>query len=220
MYYLIFLLTMLITVSAEVFVNSKYKEYSKIKCKSGLSGFEVADKILKKNGIDDIYIVEVRGVLTDHFDPDKRAVRLSSSNFHGESIASSAVSAHEVGHVIQHKEGNKLIKIRSMLVPFVNFSSRIGYLVIVISFIFGLVDLLYLGIGFLFVILLFELVTLPVEIDASRKALNNLKSEGLLSESEIEGARSVLTAAAFTYVASLATTILEIFRLFLMTDRD
>lgn len=220
MYYLIFLLTMLITVSAEVFVNSKYKEYSKIKCKSGLSGFEVADKILKKNGIDDIYIVEVRGILTDHFDPDKRAVRLSSSNFHGETIASSAVSAHEVGHVIQHKEGNKLIKIRSVLVPFVNFSSRIGYLVIVISFIFGLVDLLYLGIGFLFVILLFELVTLPVEIDASKKALNNLKSEGLLEGDELEGARSVLTAAAFTYVASLATTILEIFRLFLMTDRD
>lgn len=218
MYYdILALAAFVITGAAQIFINVTYKNYSKVKGKKGLSGFEVADKILKENGVNNVYIVETKGFLTDHFDPNKKVIRLSSSNFHGESVAAAAVAAHEVGHVIQHKEGNTLIKIRSFIAPFANFCSMIGYLVIILGAILGLLNLFYLGILLLLVILLFQLVTLPVEIDASKKAMANLEKMDLLEKDELDSAKSVLTAAALTYVASLATTILEVLRLFLST---
>lgn len=216
MYYdILFLVALVITGASQIFINVTYKNYSKIKCKKGLSGFEVADKILKENGVNNVYIVETKGFLTDHFDPSKKVIRLSSANFHGESVAAAAVAAHEVGHVIQHKEGNTLIKIRSFLAPFASFCSMIGYVVIILGVIFGLLNLFYLGILLLLVILIFQLVTLPVEIDASKKAMANLEKMNLLENDELDSAKSVLTAAALTYVASLATTVLEVLRLFL-----
>jgi len=220
-YYDIFaLVALLITGAAQVFINVTYNNYSKIKVRKGLTGFDVADKILKEHGIDDVYIVETKGYLTDHFDPSKKVIRLSTNNFHGESISACAVAAHEVGHVIQHKEGNSFIKIRSLLVPFVNFASTIGFIVILLGFFFEITKLFYLGALLLTVILAFELVTLPVEFDASRKALANLEKYDLLDENELDGGKSVLRAAALTYVASLASTILSVLRLLLMANRD
>lgn len=220
-YYLIAIISFFITLLAQIYINVSYSKYKKVKSVRGMTGFDVASTILKEHGIDDIYVIETKGTLTDHYDPTNNVIRLSTEVFHGTDIAACSVAAHEAGHVIQHVEGNKLIKIRSMLVPFVNFCSKIGYLVIAIGLISSILQLFYLGIILLSTILLFQLVTLPVEFDASSKALENLKKLQILSSDELGKGKKMLFAAALTYVASLITTILEIFRLILMaSDRD
>jgi len=220
-YYVIGLISLVITVIAQILVSVRYHKYKKVLNAKKLSGFEVAQRILSKHDLDDIYIVETSGELTDHYDPAKKVIRLSTDVFHKESVASCAVAAHEVGHAIQYKEGNRLIKIRSLIFPVVSFCSKFGYIVIVFSFILGQMQLFYLGIAMLAAILVFQLITLPVEFDASRKALVELEKENLLADDEILAAKKVLSAAALTYVASLATTILEILRLVLIaSDRD
>lgn len=219
-YYLVFL-SLIITIGAELFVKYAYSKYSKDFCKSKLTGFEAADKILKKENIDNIYVVETNGFLSDHFDPSNNVVRLSKSNFHGESISAVAVSAHEIGHVIQHKENNILIKIRSSIVPFVNFCSRLSYIVIIVGLFLGYYKLFYLGALIMLGILLFQLITLPVEIDASKKAIKYLKELNILDEEELSKGKIVLIAAALTYVAGLANTVIQILRLLYMgNDRD
>ena len=156
------------------------------------------------------------------FDPSANVVRLSSAVYGGDSVSSAAIAAHEVGHAIQHKEGNFFMKLRKFIFPVVNISSKFGYIAIFVGLIFGLLDLFYIGVGMLVVILFFQLVTLPVEFDASRKGLANLKKYNLIDSDGMRGASRVLVAAALTYVAGLATTLLEIFRLLLMVtgDRD
>ncbi len=218
--YLLLLASIGISGFAQLLIKARYDKYSKIENKKKLSGFDVAQKILKKHDLDNIYIVETQGYLTDHFDPNANVVRLSSAVFHGTTIASVAIAAHECGHAIQHKEGMTLIKIRSRLVPVVNFCSKIGYLAIGIGLFGQITDLFFIGIGLLSTILLFQLVTLPVEFDASTRGMINIEKLSLLSASEKEGASKVLVAAALTYVASLITTILEIVRLILSATRD
>ena len=219
-YYLVFI-SLIITIGAEIFVKYIYSKYSKDLCNSKLTGFDVADKILKKEGIDNIYVVETNGFLSDHFDPTNNVVRLSRSNFHGDSISSVAVSAHEIGHVIQHKENNILIKIRSAIVPFVNFCSRLSYFVIIIGLFLGYYRLFYLGALIMLGILLFQLITLPVEIDASKKAIKYLEDLKILDKEELSKGKLVLVAAALTYVAGLANTVIQILRLLYMgNDRD
>ena len=127
----------IITLVAQFYVNNRYKKYSKIETDSGLTGFEVARKILDENGLTDIYVTETSGVLSDHYDPSRKVVRLSKDVFHGSTIAANSIAAHECGHAIQHKEGYLFIKIRSFIVPFVNFSSKFGYLAIMIGLLFG-----------------------------------------------------------------------------------
>ena len=219
-YYILAFVSILITAGAQALINFRYSKYKHIKSKSGLSGFEVAKKILDAYDLDNIYVVETKGVLSDHYDPGNKVIRLSSDIFHGTSIASASVAAHEVGHAIQYKEGNKLIKIRSLIYPVVNFCSKFGYIVIVLSLVLGMMQLFYAGIIMLCAILLFQLLTLPVEFDASKKGLSNLEKYNILNKSELDGAKSMLVAAALTYVASLATTIIEIFRLLLMARDD
>ena len=135
-----------------------------------MTGFEVARKILDENGLENIHIVEIKGNLTDHYDPSRKVVRLSTEIFNGSSIASTSVAAHECGHAIQDKDNYNFMRIRSKLVPIVNLSSKLGYLAIFIGFIFSLFDLAIFGIVLLLAMLLFELVTLPVEFDASKRA--------------------------------------------------
>lgn len=219
-YYLVFI-SLIITIGAEVFVKYIYSKYSKDLCNSKLTGFDVADKILKKEDIDNIYVVETNGFLSDHFDPINNVVRLSRSNFHGDSISSVAVSAHEIGHVIQYKENNILIKIRSAIVPFVNFCSRLSYFVIIIGLFLGYYRLFYLGALIMLGILLFQLITLPVEIDASKKAIKYLEDLKILDKEELSKGKLVLVAAALTYVAGLANTVIQILRLlYLGNERD
>ena len=218
--YILLFLGLIITVVAQIYVSSSYAKYKKVKNKNGLTGFEIARQILDKHGLNDIHIVETNGNLTDHYDPSRRVIRLSNEIFNGTSIASTSVAAHECGHAIQDKEGYSFMRIRSKLVPFVNLSSKLGYLAITIGFLFGLFDFAIFGIVLLLAMLLFELVTLPVEFDASNKALIQIEELNLLESDEKNNSKKMLRAAAFTYVASLVTTLLEILRLFLIATRN
>lgn len=219
--YSLMFLGIIITLIAQIFVSSSYSKYKKIKNKNGLTGFEVARKILDENGLENIHIVEIKGNLTDHYDPSRKVVRLSTETFNGSSIASTSVAAHECGHAIQDKDNYNFMRIRSKLVPIVNLSSKLGYLAIFIGFIFSLFDLAIFGIVLLLAMLLFELVTLPVEFDASKRAAIQIEKLNLLEGEEKNQSKTMLKAAAFTYVASLITTLLEILRLFLIaTSRN
>lgn len=220
--YLLLLLSLLLSGGAQILIKSRYNKYSKINNTKGLSGVEVAQEILKRHGMDNVYVVETTGYLSDHFDPTQNVVRLSTNVFHGTTISAASIAAHEVGHAIQHKEGYFMMKVRSAIIPAVNLSSKFGYLAIVIGAAAQITSFIYLGIVMLCAILLFQLVTLPVEFDASSRGMKNLSEYHILNDSEKEGARKVLFAAALTYVAGLITTVIEIFRIVLtfMGDRD
>lgn len=213
----------IITIAAQIGVNGAIKRYKNIQNKKNLTGFDVARKILDENGLNKVHVVETSGVLSDHYDPSRKVVRLSHDIFHGTSISSLAVASHECGHAIQDKENYTFMRIRSFLVPFVNFSSKFGYFAILIGLIFGNMDLAWIGVGLELVILLFQLVTLPVEFDASKRAGIQVRKLNLATEEESYGVKRVLKAAAFTYVASVITNLLQILRLVLIiagNDRD
>ncbi len=219
--YILVIIGFLITLIAQIFVNSSYKKYKKVNVKSGLKGFEVARKMLDSNGLTNVKIEEVKGELTDHYDPTSKVVRLSTDIYHGSTIASSSVAAHECGHAIQDKEGYFFLRLRANLVPIVNISSKLGYFAILIGLIFGFLNLAWIGIFLELAILLFQLITLPVEFNASKRANEFLNKEALIEKTEQEGSKSMLNAAAMTYVASVISTILEIFRLILIVaSRD
>lgn len=220
-YYGLTLIALVITLGAQFFISSTYSKYKKVKNKKELSGSEAARMILDKNGLEDVYVVETKGHLTDHYDPSRKVIRLSTEVFHNESIASVAVAAHECGHALQDKQGYTFMRIRSFLVPFVNIASYVGYFAIMIGVIASMHNLVWLGILMEVVILIFQIVTLPVEFDASRRALEEVDKLELLNKGELESGRKVLTSAAMTYVASVLTAILELLRLILVyTDRD
>ena len=210
------LIGVVITLVAQSFVTSRYRRYRTKDTKKGLSGQEVARMILDKHGLSHIYVTEVKGTLTDHYDPNRKVVRLSSEVFHGTSVASCSVAAHEVGHAIQDKEGYFFIRLRGAIFPLVSFASKFGYLAILIGFLFNFMDLAWGGVGLLLIILFFQLITLPVELDASRRALAELQKLEILEEKELSNGKDMLQAAAMTYVASLATTLLEIMRFILI----
>ena len=210
---------LMISVAAQIFVSFSYSKYKKIKNSQKISGFEVAKKILENNGLDNIYVTEVRGNLTDHYDPGRKVIRLSSEIFHGTSIASASVAAHEVGHAIQDKEGYSFMRFRSAIFPLVRFSSYGGYIAIALGAIFGFIDLIWIGIALEVIILLFQILTLPVEFNASSRAEKELQKLSILSENEIEDSKKMLKAAAYTYVASVLTTLLQILRLIVIFGR-
>ena len=217
----LFILGIIVVLWAQFNINSNYKKFSKIKVKSGLSGQEVARKILDANGLQNIHIVETQGELSDHYDPRRKVIRLSHTIFHEDSISSVGVAAHECCHAIQDKEGYSFMRIRSALVPFVNFVSYLGYLGFVVSFIGGLTGYLKLSIFVLLVVVLFQLVTLPVEFDASKRAKEQLVQLGLIDSDEHDQVGKVLSAAAMTYVAGLISNLLQILRLvILLNGRD
>ena len=219
--YILVVIGFLITLIAQIFVNSSYKKYKKVNVKSGLKGFEVARKMLDSNGLTNVKIEEVKGELTDHYDPSSKVVRLSTDIYHGSTIASSSVAAHECGHAIQDKENYKFLRFRSALVPIVNFTSRIAFIFIIFGFIFEALDLLDVGIICLLVGLLFQLVTLPVEFNASTRAKDQLEICGIVRSKEKSGVKQVLSAAAFTYVAGFIAEALQILRLVLISrNRD
>ena len=222
-YYGLFFLSIIITLIAQFYVNSSYSKFKKKNNNNGYTGFETARKILDNNGLKDIMILETQGNLTDHYDPKRKVIKLSKDIYHGTSIASLAVAAHECGHAIQDKENYTFLRIRNSIVPVVNLSSKFGYIVIFIGMIFGSFDLALLGILLLCAMLIFQLITLPVEFDASKRAKEEVKKLNITS-SEIEnnGISTMLTSAALTYVASLATTLIEVLRLLLviLNNRD
>lgn len=219
--YILVLIGFLITLIAQIFVSSSYKKYKKVNTKSGLQGFEVARKILDMNGLNNVDVVETKGELTDHYDPTRKVVRLSTDIYHGATIASSSVAAHECGHAVQDKEGYFFLRLRASLVPIVNISTKVGYFAIMIGLIFGALKLAWLGIFLELAILFFQLITLPVEFNASKRAAEFLKKEALIDASEQLGSKKMLNAAAMTYVASVVSTLLQVLRLVLIvSSRD
>ena len=216
MYYIFLLVTLVITLSSQAYINSVYKKTKKIKTNSNISGYETARRILDSNGLKNVQIQEVGGVLSDHYDPKTKTVRLSTEVYRESSIAAVSVAAHECGHAIQDKNNYFFLRFRSFLFPLVSFASRIGYLIIVISIFASLLKLLWIGILLECVILLFQIVTLPVEFNASSRALKQVVDLGIVSREENKNCRKMLKAAALTYVASVATAVIEILRLVLI----
>ena len=218
-YYLLTIIAFLLTITAQIFVNSSYSKTRKIKNKNNLTGEQVARTIVDKNGLRNVQIEEVGTTLGDHYDPRSKTIRLSSDIYHNTSIASASVAAHECGHAIQDKEDYTFLRIRHALIPLVSFSSYAGYIAIVIGCIFSSMNLIWLGILMEIVILLFQLITLPVEFNASSRALKNIEELNILEKSELKYSRKMLKAAAMTYVASVAAAVLEILRLLLIFGR-
>ncbi len=218
-YYLIFFISIFITIIAQSFVSARYKKYKQIPNQIGMTGENVARNILDENGLQDVAVVPVSGNLTDHYNPSKRTVNLSEEIFYGTTVASMAVAAHECGHAIQHKEGYSFMKLRSALVPVVNAASSLAYFSIFIGFLFGYMGMLEIGIIVQAITLLFELVTLPVEFNASSRALKQLEGFQMFRQEEVSGSKKMLSAAAMTYVAALLTTLLNLLRLILLVNR-
>lgn len=216
----LYLLVLIIPFIATIKINLVTSKFRQVKSKCKLTGLEVARKILDSNGLKDMYIVLVKGNMTDHYDPNQKVVRLSEDVYNGDSILSLAVAAHECGHAVQDKENYQWLRFRSMLVPIVNLITYSAYIVFFISLFLQMADLLLLSVALVFFSLLFQVVTLPVEINASKRAIVFLKDLDLVQNEEVDGAEDVLKAAAFTYVAAVLSSIINLLRLIsLMNDR-
>ena len=217
-YLLVILGILLIPTIAQFYIMATYKKYLKIDSQKDISGFEVARKILDENNLKDIHIVATSGTLTDHYDPSRGVIRLSNDIFEKNSISSVAVAAHECGHALQKKEGYLLMRIRTFLVPIVNFSSKIAYILLILGFLLEFAGLIEIAIILMGTGVLFQLVTLPVEINASRRAKNELIRLNIISNSKESMVKNVLIAAALTYVAGLLSSLLELLRLVLLLN--
>ena len=211
MYWLFALPGLLIGMWAQIKLSSAYGKYSRVGLSSGISGAEAAREILDRAGLVNMPVNEVGGHLTDHYDPTKRALFLSSGNFHGQSVAAVGVAAHEAGHALQHQAAYGLFNVRMALVPVTQFASYAYIGIFFLGLIFGLMKMVLPIIILVFAVMtLFQLVTLPVEFDASRRAKEQLFRMGLVQNSEHEGVSKVLNAAALTYVAALVSSILNL----------
>lgn len=220
MEYIILIITMLITLGAQEYINIWYNKTKKIESNKKLTGRSVAREILDKNGLKHVKVEEVAGNLTDHYDPKSKTVRLSTDIYNNDSLASISVASHECGHAIQDKDGYFFLRLRRSIVPIVNIASTLGYVAIIIGFGAGLVGLIRIGIILEAVLLFFQLITLPVEFNASRRALKQITELGMVSDDEHKYCRKMLTSAALTYVAGAATAMLQILRLVLATRRS
>lgn len=218
--YILVIIGIVITMAASAKVNSSFSKYSRIRSLSGVTGAAAASKILQSQGINDVRIERVSGNLTDHFDPRNKVLRLSDTVYGSTSVAALGVAAHECGHAVQHNEGYIPLKIRAALVPVVNFGSRLSWPIILMGLLFGTNEtLLNLGIFLFSFGVLFQIVTLPVEFNASSNAIIMLERTGILHTKELGHAKKVLQAAALTYVASAAASLLQLLRLVLLFGR-
>ena len=214
-----FILPIILVAWAQMRVRSAFNKYSQVASAARLSGAETARRILRQQGIYDVSVEETSGMLSDHYDPRAKAVRLSSDNFHGHHLAGLAVAAHEVGHAIQHARGYVPLNLRHAILPVANLGSTLGFPLILAGMFFGAAGLMDLGIMFFAGAVLFQIVTLPVEFNASSRAMAIL-SQGYLAGDEVRSARRVLNAAAMTYVAAAATAVLNLLSLLLMRGSD
>jgi len=215
-YYGLAIIGIIIVSIAQLNINKNYKKYKEFPLNTNLSGQEIARQILDANGLNNIHVVSTTGQLTDHYDPTRKVVKLSQEIFDGVDIASASVAAHECGHAIQDKENYIFMRIRSMLVPVVNLVSYLGYFGLIVSLIAGITGYLKISILILLATILFQLVTLPVEFDASKRAKEELLKLGLINNNELEGSSKMLFSAALTYVASLLSNLLQLLRLVLI----
>ena len=216
MYIVYFAVIMLLPLYAQMKVKGTYNKFSKVASQRGMTGAQVARMILDQHGLTDVRVVPTQGVLSDHYNPATKTVALSESNYYESSLAGIAVAAHEVGHAIQHKEAYSFLTLRSKLVPVANISSNMSWIFVLIGIFASSSGFLLLGIVLLAAGVVFQIVTLPVEFDASKRAMNEVVSLGIIGNNEEAGARKVLNAAAMTYVAAAAVAVLELLRLVLI----
>lgn len=215
--YILVIIGLLLCILASAAVQATYRKYAKVRAMSGLTGAQAAERILRANQINDVAIEQVGGNLTDHYDPRKKVLRLSDGVYSSNSVAAIGVAAHECGHAIQHSRGYGPLFLRSLLVPVTNIGSRLAFPCILLGIIVSSFRILIpIGILLFALTVVFALVTLPVELNASRRAMAILGEQGILYEDELKGARKVLTAAAMTYVASAVSAILQLIRLWLL----
>ncbi|BBN98929.1 zinc metallopeptidase [Sporolactobacillus terrae] len=215
--YLIYLgILMLIPMWAQMRVRSTYARYAEVSNSTGMTGAQTARRILDDNGLYDVTVREVAGSLTDHYDPRDKSINLSTDIYHGASIAGTAVAAHEVGHAIQDANDYTFMRVRSALVPVANLGSNLSYILILAGVFLGMFQLAALGVVFFAAAVLFQVVTLPVEFDASSRALKQIVSLGIVQENERPQAKKVLSAAAMTYVAAALVSVMELVRFILM----
>jgi Zn-dependent membrane protease YugP len=209
----------LFALYAQFRVKSTFDKYSKMRNSKGLAGRDVARAILDENGLEDVAVQQVSGQLTDHYDPRQRVVRLSETVYSNNSVAALGVAAHETGHAIQHKEKYGPLVLRSSLVPMASLGSSIGPYMAIFGLIIGWINLAYIGIVLYIIAVVFYLITLPVEFNASGRAIETLENAGILTWDELEPAKKVLRAAALTYVASATVAIASLLRLVLLAGR-
>ena len=212
------LIPMIVTGIIHLSLNRTTEKYNNVYAACGMTGADVANLILQQNGITNVSIEPIEGVLTDHYDPRSNVIRLSKGVYYSRSLTALGVAAHETGHAIQHAVGYIPIKIRGFLVPVTNFSTKLAMPIMLIGMIFSLPMLMDIGIWAYAILALFQFVTLPVEFDASNRALTILRTSNYLSDAETKDTRKVLTAAALTYVAAFFATAMTLARLLLMRN--
>lgn len=218
--YILVLIGAILSMIASSMVQSTYNKYARVRSMSGMTGAQVAELILRNKGITDVRIEHVSGNLTDHYNPKTKVVKLSDSVYHSQSVAALGVAAHECGHVIQHHENYTPLNIRSMLVPAANIGSKAGIPIILLGVILGYnTTLVQIGIWVFALAVLFQIITLPVEFNASRRALVCLEEYGVVTRDEKNQSAKVLRAAALTYVAAAASAILQLLRLIMLFGR-
>ena len=216
--YILVLIGALISMVASINVNSTYRRFSTVMSMRGVRAEEAAQRILHDAGIYDVRIEKIRGELTDHYSPSELVLRLSDAVYGSTSVAAIGVAAHECGHAIQQKVGYVPLSLRSLSVPVANIGSKLSWPLILIGLLIGSTPLAQIGVILFLAVVLFQLITLPVEFNASHRALQVLKQDSMLSMDELSGARKVLTAAALTYVAALFSTILQLLRLVMIVN--
>jgi uncharacterized protein len=215
--FIILIPAIVISAIAQIKIKSTFSRYSKVSNINGYTGAQVARMLLDDNGLFDVPVELVRGKLTDHYDPSRRVLRLSDEVYSGNSVASVGVAAHETGHAIQHSKKYFPLVFRNSIVPVVNFSSNASWILLLLGMFTRTTGLINIGIILFSAVVLFQLITLPVEFNASNRALNILESKNVLYGDELKGAKSVLSAAALTYVAAALMAMLQLLRLILIS---
>lgn len=218
--YILVLIGAVLSMLASARVNSTFHKYASVRSMSGMTGAQTAEAILRSKGIHDVRVEHIRGNLTDHYDPTRKVVRLSDSVYGSSSVAAIGVAAHECGHVMQHHEGYAPLNIRTALVPAANIGSKLGIPIILVGILLGSNPILVnIGIWVFSLAVLFQIATLPVEFDASRRALACIEQYGIVTSDERKKSAKVLKAAAYTYVAAAAAAILQLLRLLMLFGR-
>ena len=218
--YILVFIGAILTIIASAKVNATFNKYQKVRSTTGFTGAQAAERILQQNGIYDVSVEHISGNLTDYYDPRSKVLRLSDATYASSSVAAIGVAAHECGHALQHKENYVPLRIRSAIVPAANIGSRLGIPIVLVGVLFGYNYLLIqIGIWIFSLAVLFQVVTLPVEFNASSRALGMLERYGILGNEEISKTKKVLSAAAMTYVAAAAASVLQLLRLVLLFGR-
>lgn len=224
LYMMMFIPALLLSIYAQIKIKRAYDKFSTVPTMRGVSGAQAARHILDAEGLHDVQIEMTRGFLSDHYDPRSRVLRLSEGVWGGDSLASVGVAAHEAGHAIQHASGYAPMRLRSALVPMASIGSNFSWILLIVGFMLHSRGMISAGLLFFIVVVLFQIVTLPVEFNASSRALKALPASGILTDNEVAGARTVLSAAALTYVAAAAAAIMQLLyfliRAGLMGGRD